>query len=121
MCFIARFDTVMTHLLSKSLRRDLFLELPENVVGETGGFLGGKIIQPTFMLSREFVSFIRPEALIAWIFSRRSPPTEGVIFISTSIFQLLFYLFNYYFVLILAVVSYSSWNKISHLEVNSLN
>lgn len=78
MCFIARFDTLMTHLLSKSLRRDLFLELPENVAGETGGFLGGKIIKPIFMLSREFVSYIRPEALIAWIFSRRTPPTEGV-------------------------------------------
>jgi hypothetical protein len=68
----------MTHLLSKSLRRDLHLELPENIVGDSGGFYGGKLIQPIFSLSREYVSFVRPEALIAWVFSRRLPPLEGV-------------------------------------------
>jgi hypothetical protein len=78
MCFISRFDSLMTHLLSKSLRRDLHLELPENIVGDSGGFYGGKLIQPVFSLSREYVSFVRPEALIAWVFSRRLPPSEGV-------------------------------------------
>lgn len=104
MCFISRFDSTMTHLLSKSLRRDLFLEIPENIGGETGGFHGGRLVHPVFTMSREYVSYVRPEALIGWIFSRRLPPSEGVnnliFFPSFFILTLLPY-YRYYIVLYL--------------------
>jgi hypothetical protein len=78
MCFISRFDNVMIHLLSKSLRKNLEVELPESIVGESGGFQGGTLLKPEFILSREMVSFVKPGSLIAWAMSRRTPPDELV-------------------------------------------
>lgn len=76
MCRIARFDNTMAHLLAKSLKRDLFLELPESSVSEgtVNGFKSAMIVNPEFKMSREKVYSVKPSTLTAWLFSNRPEP-----------------------------------------------
>ena len=76
MCRIARFDNTMSHLLAKSLKRDLFLELPEDSTGEgtINGFKTATIVNPEFTISRENVSCVKTTTLSAWLMSNREDP-----------------------------------------------
>ena len=68
----------MVHLLSRSLRKNLEVDLPEIMVGESGGFMGGTLLRPSFTMSREMMSYIKPRGLIGWIFSGRTAPEDLV-------------------------------------------
>lgn len=85
MCRIARFENTMSHLLAKSLKRDLFLELPDASTGEgtVNGFKEATIVNPEFTMSRERVSSVKPTTLTAWLFSLREDPN------TTSFYQFL--------------------------------
>ena len=99
MCRIARFENTMSHLLAKSLKRDLFLELPDSSTGEgtVNGFKLATIVNPEFSMSRERVSSVKPSTLVAWMFSNREDPD------STSFYQ---YLLQ---------TKYSLWASIRHI------
>lgn len=74
LCIHSQFENVMVDLLAKHLKHNLFLRLPAGVVPDDQPFLKGAIIQPQLKLGMEQVNRIKPNNLIAWVFSNCPKP-----------------------------------------------
>lgn len=74
MCVHTRHEIVMQQLLTKFLKKNLTRALPNQVKM----LKGGKLVPPVYTITKETLTHVKPDGLLAWLFADRIPSTESV-------------------------------------------